>query len=280
MKKQKYLVYKHTSPSNKVYIGITSKTAEERWSCGYGYRKNDHFNKAIQKYGWKNIKHEILYENLSREEAEQKEKELIAFYNSNNRNYGYNNDNGGLSGDSIKTEEEKRHQSEDKKLKWSIPEYREMVLEKLIAKHGLKVECIETGKKYKSLTEAGKDINGKTHTIKLCCEGIRETYKGYHWKYCGNNYFRNTKNYQNSANSKKVAMYDINGNLIKSFRSIEQASKYTGINTNTIRRRLKGIKNRKGQYDYIWKYYSEVVNMKNNDLPFVLNTGVLENLGG
>jgi predicted GIY-YIG superfamily endonuclease len=26
-----YIVYKHTTPSNKVYIGITGRTAERRW---------------------------------------------------------------------------------------------------------------------------------------------------------------------------------------------------------------------------------------------------------
>ena len=48
-----WTVYKHTSPSNKVYIGITAKEPKDRWMSGYGYRKNDHFNKAILKYGWR-----------------------------------------------------------------------------------------------------------------------------------------------------------------------------------------------------------------------------------
>ena len=36
-----YYVYKHTSPSGKVYIGITSKhPPERRWANGNGYKKN------------------------------------------------------------------------------------------------------------------------------------------------------------------------------------------------------------------------------------------------
>lgn len=37
MKDKLWKVYKHVSPSNKVYIGITSKSLEERFKNGYGY---------------------------------------------------------------------------------------------------------------------------------------------------------------------------------------------------------------------------------------------------
>lgn len=90
-----FAVYKHTSPSGKIYIGITSQIPIKRWNNGNGYLNNDYFTKAIQKYGWENIKHEILFENLTQEEAEQKEIELIAKYKSNQRKYGYNISDGG-----------------------------------------------------------------------------------------------------------------------------------------------------------------------------------------
>ena len=32
-----WTVYKHTSPSNKVYIGITSREPKLRWDNGNGY---------------------------------------------------------------------------------------------------------------------------------------------------------------------------------------------------------------------------------------------------
>lgn len=91
-----FYVYKHTCPNEKIYIGITKQQPIKRWGYnGYGYRKNTLFYRAIQKYGWSNIKHEILYENLSKEEAEQKEIELIEKYKSNQSKYGYNIANGG-----------------------------------------------------------------------------------------------------------------------------------------------------------------------------------------
>ena len=46
-----YSVYKHTAPNGKVYIGITSADVKDRWKNGYGYYRNEHFFKAITKYG-------------------------------------------------------------------------------------------------------------------------------------------------------------------------------------------------------------------------------------
>lgn len=89
-----YTVYMHISPSNKKYIGITSQSIKKRWQNGYGYKTNIYFWRAIQKYGWNNIKHIILFENLTQEEAKSKEIELIKQYNSLQPN-GYNLTKGG-----------------------------------------------------------------------------------------------------------------------------------------------------------------------------------------
>lgn len=93
-----YCVYKHTSPSGKVYIGITSQKPVQRWQNGKGYRNNPYFNKAIQKYGWDSFRHEILFVDLTQEEAANKEKELIELYKSTNPLYGYNISSGGEGG--------------------------------------------------------------------------------------------------------------------------------------------------------------------------------------
>lgn len=60
-----YVVYKHTTPSGKVYVGITGQKPARRWQNGYGYKDNEHFYRAIRKYGWENIKHEIVCAGLS-----------------------------------------------------------------------------------------------------------------------------------------------------------------------------------------------------------------------
>lgn len=87
---RKWKVYKLTSPSGKSYVGITSQRPEDRWHNGKGYRKNDHLMRAIKKYGWDNFTHEILYDNLSHEEAVSQEKRLISELNLIDANYGYN----------------------------------------------------------------------------------------------------------------------------------------------------------------------------------------------
>lgn len=90
-----YLVYKHTTPTNKVYIGITCETIAQRCKRGKGYRNNQAFYNAIEKYGWDNISHEILFTGLTKAQAEQKEIELIALYKSDKKSYGYNITSGG-----------------------------------------------------------------------------------------------------------------------------------------------------------------------------------------
>ena len=83
--KREYIVYKHTCPNGKVYIGITCQPIAKRFSNGYGYKRQTHFYNAILKYGWDNIKHEIMFDGLTKEYAEQKEIELISAYKSNDK---------------------------------------------------------------------------------------------------------------------------------------------------------------------------------------------------
>ena len=90
-----YSVYKHTSPSGKIYIGVTKQKPHMRWQNGLGYRSQEYFYRAILKYGWDNFKHEIEFRTDDYTEASEKERELIAKYKSNNKHYGYNIESGG-----------------------------------------------------------------------------------------------------------------------------------------------------------------------------------------
>lgn len=92
-----YCVYCHTSPSGKKYVGI-SCNPEKRWNSGKGYLKNYRFYRAIQKYGWENIQHEIIAKNLSEEEACEMESRLILDFHLTDFRYGYNLREGGKYG--------------------------------------------------------------------------------------------------------------------------------------------------------------------------------------
>ena len=91
-----YIVYCHTFPNGKKYIGITCQDPHIRWSSGMGYKEQPLIFNAIVKYGWINVKHDILYMDLSEEEAFEKEKELISLYQTNDVEYGYNLTPGGI----------------------------------------------------------------------------------------------------------------------------------------------------------------------------------------
>lgn len=110
-----YKVYKHTSPSKKCYIGITCQNPEYRWgNNGYKYVevkkdgkfKHPIFANAILKYGWDNIRHEILFTNLTEEEAKLLEINLIEYYK--NLGLSYNITDGGEGTFGFKFSEEQR----------------------------------------------------------------------------------------------------------------------------------------------------------------------------
>lgn len=88
-----YSVYMHIFPNGKRYIGITCQKPESRWRSGKGYALSPKIRNAIQKYGWENVNHVILYENLPKAMAEATEIRLIKEYDTI-RN-GYNIENGG-----------------------------------------------------------------------------------------------------------------------------------------------------------------------------------------
>lgn len=91
-----YTVYMHRCPNNKVYIGITKDSVNIRWGTnGRRYHHNSHFSYAIKKYGWDNIQHIIIAEDLTKDEACELEKKLIFEHQSNNPKFGYNQTSGG-----------------------------------------------------------------------------------------------------------------------------------------------------------------------------------------
>lgn len=126
METNTYSVYMHVSPSNKVYIGITKQKPKYRWNNGRGYISNKLFSRAINKYGWDNFQHIILFSNMTEKDAKAKEIELIAKYNATNPQCGYNITLGGESWNGYKPSKEKIrrgfHLSEEQKKRISLSE--------------------------------------------------------------------------------------------------------------------------------------------------------------
>lgn len=225
-----YLVYKHTSPSGKVYIGITKQLVTKRWKNGRGYEGCTAFYRAVQKYGWQNIEHEIVAQELTKEDACSMEQHLIAEYKSYDPQFGYNLTHGGEHYEP--NEEWRRKLSEaNKRYYREHPEAREKVAEqskgracsdenkeyfrarmkqyyvdhpeerervsktfrgmkrseefcrKLGERKSKPVICLETGIRYKSITQAALELGvnrmGITHVLK----GKAKTCGGYKFAY-------------------------------------------------------------------------------------------------
>lgn len=116
-------------------MGITCRNVTRRWGTnGCGYKEHTYFWNAIKKYGWDNFKHEIIFYELSREDACEKEREYIKKYRSNNPKYGYNLTSGGDSG-YVFSPEVVAKQSAGLKKKWQDPEYRKKVSESKMGTH-------------------------------------------------------------------------------------------------------------------------------------------------
>jgi group I intron endonuclease len=100
--------------NGKKYIGQTGQKPEDRFRRdGIGYMGSRVFYNAIQKYGWDNFEHKILFSNLTLEQANTIEQTLISVYKTTDRKYGYNLESGGKN--HIVAEETKRMLSEMQK---------------------------------------------------------------------------------------------------------------------------------------------------------------------
>lgn len=100
-----YTVYCHIFPNGKRYVGLTKHSVEKRWENGNKYKTCPLVYRAIQKYGWENVKHEILSTVKTIEEAEAKERYYISKYRTTDPEYGYNILPGGDVSDNAATKE-------------------------------------------------------------------------------------------------------------------------------------------------------------------------------
>ena len=89
------VVYKHTLPNNKSYIGITKHTMEHRLKAHLNNKNSSFFAKAIREYGAESLNSEVLFVSDNIEELKAKEIFFIALYDSHYTKNGYNRTLGG-----------------------------------------------------------------------------------------------------------------------------------------------------------------------------------------
>ena len=234
MADKKYCAYKHTAPNGKVYIGITSQNPVTRFKRGRGYDHNEHFKRAIQSYGWDNIKHEVLIEGLSRKEAIAEEKRLIAFYDSTDFNHGYNLMTGG-DGIGTHTESTLKKLREINLGKTWTEEQKEKQRQRMLGHTLCEVSRLRLHDKR---IGANNPFYGKVHS-EDSKRRIREHAADF--------------NGEKSVNAKAVIQLSLDGNVIARFGAISTAAKENGLpNPYNISACCRG--KLKTAYGYKWEY--------------------------
>lgn len=228
-----YKVYKHTNKINhKSYIGITKQNVKTRWKSGYGYVIQRKFYNAIKKYGWDNFEHKIIEKDIpTLEQANEREKYWISYYDSFKNGY-----NSTLGGDGVCG---RKHTLEENN----------------------KNRLLHLGTVPKSAAKKGEHRSPKTE-FKKGLIPWNKGMKGTHFspqtefKKGQNNPFQ-YKPGKDNVHCKRIIVLD-EGEIILSFFSIIEASKKLNLQEKTISRRCKKhiLRNVKGE----WWFKDEYIN--------------------
>lgn len=235
MKKEKrYSLYRHTSPSGNVYIGITSQPVEHRWNHGRGYMNAEKtpFKSTIIKYGWDNIKHEVLFTDLSEEIAKHLEIELIRHYKSLGISLNYTDGGDGCHGG----------------IPWN---------------KGIKVPYEQSNKR------KGCHFTDD-HKQKLSIAHKGKHPKGHKWtesqraklipQLIGRHHTEDTKRKisENSAYSRKVVEFNLAGEIVHTFNSASEAGRFYNIDSSNI---SKSCRNKLLCQGHIFLYTDDMVDV-------------------
>ena len=209
------IIYKATNTiTNKVYIGATTKSIEER--------KLDHiqkaekkvgsyFQEAIQTYGMDSFKWEQIDTAYSNDELAKKEVKYVQQYNA--LKDGYNEDRGGG-------------------------------IKKTVYQFDYKTgELINS---YESLSQAAESVDAVKQNISDVCLGLYNTCKGYAWSY--------DEDYKlvTDKRKKEVLQFDLNKTFIAKYESLAEASRVTNASKTCIARCCRG--DRTSSHGFIFKY--------------------------
>ncbi len=186
-----YYIYKLTFPNSKVYIGQTvdfkSRMRGHKNDSHNPNRlaKNCQVNNAIRKYGWENVKSEVI-DICKMDMVDYLERKYITCFKSTNRFFGYNRDSGG-NDNKVLSKETKRliSKSRQGKPQWSKPILQiDPVTDKVI-------------REWESMHQVERELGIKQSTISMVCNKaihkcvikgkeystIYKTTGGFKWKF-------------------------------------------------------------------------------------------------
>lgn len=210
------IIYKAINKlTNKSYIGATIKTLESRIKDHLQKarsRTGGDFQEAIRTYGAEAFEWTTIDTADSNNELAEKEKEYVIKYNS--KENGYNADQGGG-------------------------------IRKNIYRYDLDTGVILST--FSSLTEAAEFVGVDRKTISKACLGEIKNCAGYSWSYTLSENFQP----EEDKRKKKVFQFYLHGEFVRSYKSVSEASKFTGINSSSIAKCCRG------KYKYAGGFYWE-----------------------
>lgn len=215
----------------KACIRKLSKNRQGYWGCNYsinGKKKHVRINKLVANAFVPNPNNYPISNHIDENKGNNHFTNLEFCSYSYNTTYGkgYSNRCGNIRKTKLKT----RH---------------------LIKQYTLDGEFVNQYNGYKEVEKAG--YNGIA--VLNCCEHRSKQSCGFVWRF-GDDPFKKPLYTYNPANSKRIAQYDLDMNLIRFFNSISEATKSIGIKNRTkIRLCCEG--KIKSIYGYIWKYKEE-----------------------
>lgn len=245
-----YTVYKLVSPSGKIYVGITRQNPEKRWKNGRGYANNPHLIAAIERYGWENFSREILFSNLTRENAGELEKQMIQIHKSYDPQFGYNVTFGGEFGVKF-TQKTKDKLSQKQREHYSDPSNRKRQRETRLGKTQsesarLKMSLAKTGKPHPISEETRHKMQkGILLSNVRLRENDPERYKQ----------LAHIRAERGRMQSKSVVQFTKDGSFVKTYPSTHAAERETKIRNGNISSCCN--KHRKTAGGFIWVWESE-----------------------
>lgn len=226
-------IYKiYNDVNDKIYIGQTIRTINERWKAHIIKSKTSicdtYFHQAVYKHGYKNF-HIVLIEKLSNDSKDKlleclnsKEIYYINKYNSL-RPFGYNTSKGGNNLPNTFTE----------KCVYQFNVFKELI--------GI----------YESMSEASKLTNTQQSDISKCCNGLIKSANGYIWSF--------SKELDDDAycGQTPIDVYTLDGIFIETLMKQSDAQKYT--TSKNISKICSG--KQKQSNGYVFRYHGEPYNL-------------------
>lgn len=234
--------------NGKRYVGQTKYTTEYRWNghlyeCRVYAHKPSYFHNAIIKYGSDAFEVKRVIHNVPEKDLDRLEILCIKRYNTIRPN-GYNICQGGVG---VRGFKHSQATKEILRQKFSHPRCEE------------DIQKIKDGQKRNNCFEKrSKNMRWRKHIS----ESRMGRFTGKDNPFYGKHHTEETKKILSDKNSKSVLMCDLNGNVLRRFKSLREARDYlisSGITSNKtcqtpISKCCRGVNKCKTYCGFTWKY--------------------------